>query len=376
MRPLCLCLAAVFAATPVLADGSPFTVEYSQDHYEPGEVAELTVSGAPGTIGFLALDTDPGPTTIPGIGTFDLGFSSSFMVVPLPPMPPEGTLTFQWWCENVCTNPVTGTPFYTQAISIDDTPAICISNSDVLEVSDTLGNCPCTDCDGGVTSMTMQYQGAATASVEVVKDSDSFFSGTLDPGDTFSFAGDGPDMKLPKDIEFLIDGDVDIKVHTSCSKPIGPGLTFGSFFMISGVSKDGGIICTPPPDDCTAGKPAMLTLQYTGNSCDAEFLVHGQDDDKIECTGDAAMGDPVHIIVSDKDGEVLFEDDVALGGTFVVDAAVTGDSKLSSETHVDIFDVTSGATLQNIEFHTSCSQPLAVGNVFGSIVLTEFVPEA
>jgi hypothetical protein len=34
-----------------------------------------------------------------------------------------------------------------------------------------------------------------------------------------------------------------------------------------------------------------------------------------------------------------------------------------------------GQTLQTVKFHTSCSQPLNVGDQFGSLLLDDFVAE-
>jgi hypothetical protein len=34
-----------------------------------------------------------------------------------------------------------------------------------------------------------------------------------------------------------------VAIHTSCSKPIGPGLVFGAYTVVSGSSLDGGPLC-------------------------------------------------------------------------------------------------------------------------------------
>jgi hypothetical protein len=39
------------------------------------------------------------------------------------------------------------------------------------------------------------------------------------------------------------------------------------------------------------------------------------------------------------------------------------------------FDIRQGGvTLQSLRFHTSCSQPLLVGDQFGSVIVTGFFP--
>jgi hypothetical protein len=40
-----------------------------------------------------------------------------------------------------------------------------------------------------------------------------------------------------------------------------------------------------------------------------------------------------------------------------------------------VFSSLGGTLLQSVGFHTSCSQPLAVGNQFGSVLITTYTPE-
>ena len=75
----------------------------------------------------------------------------------------------------------------------------------------------------------------------------------------------------------------------------------------------------------------------------------------------------VFIQIFNKDEEnVIWEGSVGNGESFAVTNA--GD-KFDSETHIKLFDFEGGALLQDIEFHTSCSQPLAINERFGSITL-------
>jgi hypothetical protein len=103
----------------------------------------------------------------------------------------------------------------------------------------------CGKCRGGVTRLTLRYRGAA-ASVRVQvlgKKGGVVFDGTVQPGETFSFAGSGKDGKLDKEITITVNGQVNAKLHTSCSKPVGPGLVIGDFEVVAGDSKDGGLLC-------------------------------------------------------------------------------------------------------------------------------------
>ena len=140
---------------------------------------------------------------------------------------------------------------------------------------------------------------------------------------------------------------------------------------MSGRSLDGGLLCDLGDDVCNAGKPATLTMTYTGEDCSATS--HDQDEDKVNCSGDPALASPVHIVAFEGN-DVFFDGMVDLGSTFVIDAALAGEDDLKSKTFVDVFDAT-GKLLQSIEFHTSCSQPLLVGDQFGSLRLDGFTPK-
>lgn len=233
------------------------------------------------------------------------------------------------------------------------------------------GFAPCGPCDGKVTALTLRYLGAAPALVAVEQSGDPVFEGTVDPLGVFTFFGTDGNGTLGKEIEVFVDGSENVQIHTSCSKPIGPGLTFGDFEVVSGRSLDGGLLCDLGDDVCNAGKPATLTMTYTGEDCSATS--HDQDEDKVNCSGDPALASPVHIVAFEGN-DVFFDGMVDLGSTFVIDAALAGEDDLKSKTFVDVFDAT-GKLLQSIEFHTSCSQPLLVGDQFGSLRLDGFTPK-
>lgn len=123
-----------------------------------------------------------------------------------------------------------------------------------------------------------------------------------------------------------------------------------------------------PGDLCdTFEKPKQLTMLYTGGN----VLDHSQDSGKAIVSGDPGFADLVHIVSSEKSdgsGKIYFEGMVNLEERFVIDASRARDDKLKSKTFVLIADQ-DGNPLQAIEFHTSCSQPLELGNQFGAIQL-------
>jgi hypothetical protein len=133
---------------------------------------------------------------------------------------------------------------------------------------------------------------------------------------------------------------------------------------------------TPPEDQCKDGfKPQLLEMQYTGEDCAASN--NSQDSEKTLCDGDPDFDPQVFIRASDKEkpddskANVWFEGLVELNDTFDIDAANAGEDKLKSSTYALIYDSRGGRLLQEIKFHTSCSQPLAVGDQFGSLVLED-----
>jgi hypothetical protein len=140
----------------------------------------------------------------------------------------------------------------------------------------------------------------------------------------------------------------------------------------------------PPPseDQCKDGfKPQLLEMQYTGENCAASN--NDQNPKKTLCEGDPDFDSEVFVRASDKENpddkkaKVWFEGMVDLNDTFDIDATNAGEDKLKSSTYALIYDSRGGKLLQKIEFHTSCSQPLAVGDQFGSLVLEdiELVPK-
>ena len=66
-----------------------------------------------------------------------------------------------------------------------------------------------------------------------------------------------------------------------------------------------------------------------------------------------------------------FDGEVEWGASFLIDSRNAGEDKLRSKTFVFVYDL-DGELLQRIEFHTSCSQPLNLGDQFASLTLVGF----
>ena len=363
------------------ANSDPLTVSYNKPLYEPGETFTITIQGEPGTIPFIMLDTDPGPTVIAGLGSVDLGLSADFISIRIPRLDANGT--FIGSCDLGCE--MAGMTLYTQVLGINvDKAEFCLSNSTTLNFADSVGECvPCSsvigdyvwedsDEDGiqdddelgiaGVTVVLKNVADAVIATTMTDMNGGYLFSGIC-PG-TYTVEVDPstvPAGMVPTDCGVGGDDSVDSNCDPATVVIVNDGdsdltIDFGFF----------------QPNDCDLGKPAILGFTYTGNDCSA--TVQSQTDTFFSCVDFGALSDPVHIVVFNQQGQVYFENDVLAGDSFVVDASVAGLNNLKANTYVEISDQ-NGNVLQAISFHTSCSQPLAVGNIFGSLNLDTYTPE-
>jgi len=129
----------------------------------------------------------------------------------------------------------------------------------------------------------------------------------------------------------------------------------------------------PDIDVCETGeKAASLSMTYTGDN----FLSNNQEG-KASVSG--TLSDPppatVYIEATNKDGDIYFAGDVDLDETFTMSAENAGDAHFGASTFIAIYDTQGGSLLQDIEMHTSCSKPLALGDQFGGVQLVGFVGE-
>jgi hypothetical protein len=112
-------------------------------------------------------------------------------------------------------------------------------------------------------------------------------------------------------------------------------------------------------------------FEYTGEGC-----VDGNDQasDKWSCSGDPGGAEPVQVVMTkdaDKFTVAPGSETIGLGSTFEIWENDGGDSPSDIK-----FDIRQGdVALQSLKIHTSCSQPLSVGDQFGSVIVTEFFPK-
>ena len=220
-----------------------------------------------------------------------------------------------------------------------DTAGMSIAYEGECEVEE------CGECDGKVTALTLRYDGAAAAYVEVVQKKDDIviFEDVVELGAEFTFYGADKKGTMSSEIKLYVDGDFHVKIHTSCSDPIGPGLVAGDFEVVEGYSRNGGKLCpVEPQPDCGEcdGKVTELTLRYDGASVAY-----------VE-------------VVQKKDDVVIFSDVVEPGAEF----SFHGEEKkgtMGTEIKLYVDDDL------HVKIHTSCSDPIGPGLVAGDFEVVE-----
>ncbi len=118
----------------------------------------------------------------------------------------------------------------------------------------------------------------------------------------------------------------------------------------------------------TYGKPQILTMKYIGGAAS----VNAQDPSKVIITGNPGTTSPVRIVATNSNASrTYFDGQVSLGGTFNIDAKAAGQTTLETNTYFKVYSL-GGSLLQSVAFHTSCSQPIQLGDIYGSAQLVGF----
>jgi hypothetical protein len=137
----------------------------------------------------------------------------------------------------------------------------------------------CGECSGGLSSLSVRYEGTSTKTVKIVGKSIVYFEGSVAPGTIITVVKGSSDSRIVNQLELYINGDHNTSIHTSCSQPIYPGLTFGSFLVTQAISTKAGPICPKEPfcfePDSTnltyiLGEPDDLGTLLTGG---AEIII-------------------------------------------------------------------------------------------------------
>jgi hypothetical protein len=132
--------------------------------------------------------------------------------------------------------------------------------------------------------------------------------------------------------------------------------------------------CTDP-----GTKPARLTMRYTQDDCGATS--NSQSAGSVVCTDFDLLLSSVRIVASDRpnlaspQAKIWFDGPVSTNQNYTLNAATAGQARLGGETYIFVFDDMDNV-LQEVSFHTSCSQPLEFGDQYGAHQLRGFVAEA
>lgn len=114
--------------------------------------------------------------------------------------------------------------------------------------SATACDCPlsgeCGPCMGGLVSLTLQYNGPEAVNILVEDIQTTYLSGAVNPGQIFTVDGAGNNGKFQgNELRLIINGSLNATIDVNCSMTVYAHSTFGSFIVVSGVSKEGGALC-------------------------------------------------------------------------------------------------------------------------------------
>jgi hypothetical protein len=190
----------------------------------------------------------------------------------------------------------------------------------------------------------------------------------------------GTENKIGESTFHLSCSDDDMNGPEDCGKFEGDGKDKAGFindWLFEGMAGNGlALDCTPnamdpldecsfeapPPPNCdTLGKPTSLTFQYTGKDCTASD--NDQPSDKFECSG-VPGDDPVSITIVKNPNKFSVSPESGINQGDLVTLTAYG-ADLGAEVQLYVGG-------QFLKFHTSCSQPLAAGDIFGSLKLLQF----
>ncbi len=260
-------------------------------------------------------------------------------------------------------------------------------------------------CSGKIVALRLRYTGLGfdgISTVEIVGSSGASASYDLDlaPGAVLSgqngfsidatFAGE---RDLGSRTSIFVNG-VEEEIHTSCSAPVVAGQPAPlndpkgdpspNWLVEAFIDRDGNDVTIPDPvfaESCeipTPGnalcddRPTAIQFRYTGNDCAASS--NDQSDDKFDCEDFGSASGPVSIVIFNDNDIYADLSGVEAGAVIDAIAANAGNDEFDSEVEAEIRDA-AGNLLQTLRLHTSCSQPLALGDAYGSLEVTSFTNE-
>ncbi|WP_200840195.1 hypothetical protein [Halorubrum sp. JWXQ-INN 858] len=172
-----------------------------------------------------------------------------------------------------------------------------------------------------------------------------------------------------------------VKIHTSCSETLAPGDVYGDFEVVAGTTTEGELLCDPDESDGSNGSNGGGNGDPDPHCGVCDDDVEGGDGPLRDLTfrydGGASATVRATTTVTGPGGDaVVFggEDgaSVAPGSTFTADGSGVAQSwkngvdSLGPNTALAIVEDGDDGADAVVEFHTSCSDPIAVGDTFGT----------
>jgi hypothetical protein len=198
--------------------------------------------------------------------------------------------------------------------------------------------------------------------------------------EVFTAGSTGTNGRIGQSTFHLSCSDSNMNGPEDCRLPQGDGKDktgFLNLWLFEGMAGNGQRLdCTTTPptpsDQCqltlgpvpsceSVGKPTSLTFRYTGGNCQSSNNPQGG---KATCTGSINPALAIQVSSSGKDAPTISPSTVNPNQEFTVSA-----SKFGADTRLSLSNA--GGT-ESLSIHTSCSQVLAVGNVFGNLTLVAF----
>lgn len=114
-------------------------------------------------------------------------------------------------------------------------------------------DCPpassCAPCVGGLTSLTLRFNGAVSGIITASDQIGVVFNNTVSPGQTFSFTGSIQNDKFAgPSVDLTVNGVNNTTISSNCAGSAFIGSSSGSFTVVAASSKNGGSICCQPAD--------------------------------------------------------------------------------------------------------------------------------
>lgn len=187
-------------------------------------------------------------------------------------------------------------------------------------------------------------------------------NGLLDPGETWRFRATGLATTIGqyRNIGWATGTPVD-----AAGNPSGPPVNATDASHYFGKASTA--------NQCTAnGKAKSLVFRYTGDS--AKATKTSQSKLSYLVLGDAKDAPSVRIVVTDGSlKKVSFDGVVGIGQEFLVEGTASAD-RMASQSIAWVYS-TSGKLVQTVYLATGCSQPLVLGDQWGSIQLVGYYGE-